>query len=105
MKKIIAMIIMLTLALTLTACSSGLSGTYEGEAKYGKISIDFKSSGKCTWHESGSVYEGTYKKTDDGYYLFIKGSGFASDSEFNAVKSGNDLIIEVYKADVRFVKK
>jgi len=97
------LVLVILVPLSLTACSGGgLSGTYSGEAKYGEISINFKSSGECTWHEGGSVFNGTYEETSDGYYLLIKGSGFITDQEFNAVKDGEDLIITVYKEEVKF---
>lgn len=104
-KKISSMIcVIMVLCILFTGCGSGLSGTYTSEN--GKYSVEFTSGSECTWYQDGSFFNGTYEKTDDGYRLEIEGSGFYSNTIFDAEKDGSDLIITGGTVDgQRFVKE
>lgn len=57
--------------------------------------IKFESDGDCTWYQDGQFFEGSYywDKDDEVYYLDIKGSGFYSNTTFEAEPDGKDLIV------------
>jgi len=106
-RKLFSFTILISLMLSITSiigCGNGLSGTYQSES--GVYSVKFTSSAECIWYQDGSFFEGTYKKTNNGYQLEIKGSGLYTNTVFNVTTDKKDLIITggiVYGE--RFVKK
>ena len=93
-KKLFSFTILISMILAITSitgCSNGLSGIYQSES--GVYSIRFISSTECIWYQDGSFFEGTYKKINNGYQLYIKGSGLYPNTIFNAITDKKDLII------------
>ena len=100
-KVIVALIMLLVV---LAGCGSKMSGTYASED--GQYSIEFSSDSECTWYQDGSFFNGTYKKTDNGYQLEMIGEGLYSNTVFTVEMDGEDLIISGGTVDqMRFVKK
>ena len=79
------------MTLSITGCSSGLSGTYVHEG--GEGAIKFTDSGECTLYQGDGFLKGTYEKTADGYQLEIKGDGFYLSTVYEAIMDGKDLIL------------
>lgn len=95
-KRFICIVTVLSLVcLMLTGCGAKhkLSGKYESES--GRYEVKFELDGDCTWYQDGMFFEGNYywDKDDEVYYLDIKGSGFYSNTTFEAEPDGNDLIV------------
>jgi len=93
-KKLFSFTILVSMILaiySITGCSNGLSGTYQSEN--GFFYVKFTSSTECIWYQDGSFFEGTYKKTNNGYQLYIKGSGLYTNTLFNVITDKKDLII------------
>lgn len=108
MKKINKLIAIMVLSLVLlTGCGSKnavVGNTYESEDKLYKV--EFKEDSKCTWYQDGTFFDGTYKKTDEGYSLNIVGNGLYSNTVFEAEVDGKELIISGGTlSDVKFSKE
>lgn len=97
MKKAVVLILVIALCVSLCACNENtLSGKYVSES--GNYTVEFEKDGTCTWYQStwyqeNTFFEGTYKPTDSGWQLNIKGSGLYKNTVFIAEKSGKNLII------------
>lgn len=107
MKKASRLIGIMALSIVLLiGCGSKNSivgSTYESEN--GVYKVEFQKDSKCTWYQDGTFFEGTYKKTDEGYTLNIVGSGFYSNTVFEAKVDGADLIITGgVLSEVKFTK-
>lgn len=93
MKKLIALLLAITILLSLSACGGGsdlpsLSGYYECESYAFDIgALEFESDGTVTLYMDWN-YTGTYKAKGDGYVLEITG-GQSSVSDLLA-KEKND---------------
>lgn len=92
MKKVIALVLVFVICISLCACGGNtLNGTYVSES--GTYTVELNKDGTCTWYQDGSFFNGTYEKTDSGWQLNISGSGFYSNTVFNAETSGKNLVI------------
>lgn len=101
-KAVIVTLIMLIIVLV--GCGNKkISGTYASED--GQYSVEFSTDSQCTWYQDGSFFDGTYKKTDNGYQLEMVGEGFYSNTVFTAEMDGDDLIISGGNVEqMRFIK-
>lgn len=91
-KRIITITVLFVMILGIVGCGKSLSGEYVSES--GSYTVDFEADGGCTWYQSGTFFDGTYKEKDGEYRLEIQGHGFYSNTVFTAIKDNGDLIID-----------
>ena len=104
-KKLLTIVLTLLCIFMLNGCgASTISGTYSSED--GKYSIEFSSDSECTWYQDGTFFNGTYKKTENGYQLEIVGKGLYSNTVFSVDIDEDDIIVSGGKVEQeRFTKE
>ncbi len=67
LKKVLLIIMLLSIMTMFTAC---MSGTYVSESGYYEVKL--KPFGNCTWIQGGdSFFEGKYEKEENGVYNLL----------------------------------